>query len=198
MTEKQASTWVEENCRFAAVQNSRNAIRTAASKAGVDLTDEQADFHVVKAAVMSAIKTAGVADQLSQILPGQDINKIIEDAVAKSGQNVVAATTEVLNRIKEIGESMKRTRPDFVIPTLGYDTIRRINQAVREYLQTADPAELFNRHKAVNPSKVGPNVSEPRSRLSVPAPTSGRAPTTQPNPHNRPIPRQPFPNPLPA
>ena len=207
MTEKQASAWVEENCRFAMIEEAKDTVKTAALRAGIRLSDKEACFHAAKIIVSERIKATAamtVQDALDQYgLNEEDLNKIIADAAAQGGWSVNNTVNNAISALEQAVSSKSRVQPGGARPTLNLRSQMSkefIEQKVKGYFKQADPAQLYVERGQQQGLQVGPHAGEAqRATLSPPPDPKGQsaAPIARPTPDERPIPRVPASKPLP-
>lgn len=207
MTEKQASAWVDANCRFAMIESIKDMVKTSAMRSGIKLNDQEADFYAVKAIVYASLVTAAmnVEDVLKQYYGfGEDaLNVAIKDAVEKSRTREDAVA-------KIIGALDAKTRGKPGVPPINWAsdaTKSMIHGKVLQYIKQADPAALYGKQVqqfglGAGPHRAGEDAKaqQPPQRARLgPGPNpipKGPALTTQPSSHG-PIPRTPAGQPLP-
>jgi len=187
MTKEQANDWVNAHCRFAFVDDARAIVRKASP---IELTDEEADFFVVKAAVCAALKEAAIdlEQQLSQA--GINLDFLIKEAAsefatpegAQEAPNPWTVVNRVMEMIKDKAATAAQRGMVQVSPQslAGFATQNLVKQKVVQYLKTADPAEFFVRQKK---KPVGPYAGDqPRARGVIPQRTDAPALTVEKGP----------------
>jgi len=174
MTEKQASVWVKTNCRFAMVQDARNIVRMAASKAGMELTDEQADFYVVKAAVKAMLTKSAQAtlnDLITQM--GIDLDSVVARAVQKHKKDFASAIQEVFTLLEQTSNGLKRTRPNMVTPSFqprpGSENWTTIKSLVKQYAHEHPEAIFEGTPKGFQPPQPERTRGYIKPRSDAPA-----------------------------